>query len=375
VSLESIRERLQALVERTVEREKKVHNVVLGAARGDGSFHWSGAAGMAEPGTGRAMEPQTPFLIASVTKMYTAAATMIMAERGELALDDSITKYLAPELVAGIHHYKGQDYSSALTIRHLLGQTTGLPDYFMEKPEQGKSVFERIMEEGDRGWELEDVVQLTREQFPARFAPQALHEEAGGRTKAHYSDTNYKLLGAILEAVTAQPLQAIFRDLFFEPLQLADTYLYGHPRGEELSEPAQVFYNQRPLVLDKLMASHGPEGGVVSTVDDSLRFGKAFMNGELFASEETLPAMQQWNKIFFPLQYGYGLMRFKLPWILSPFGYSPELVGHSGSSGSFLYYDRKLDLYMAGTINQIALRNTPFQLMIKAAQTVKKEMG
>lgn len=82
--------------------------------------------------------------------------------------------------------------------------------------------------------------------------------------------------------------------------------------------------------------------------------------------------MQQWNPIFFPLEYGYGLMRFKLPWLLMPFGYSPELIGHSGSSGSFLYYDKAQNLYMAGTINQMTQRNTPFQLMIKAAQLFRK---
>jgi D-alanyl-D-alanine carboxypeptidase len=96
------------------------------------------------------------------------------------------------------------------------------------------------------------------------------------------------------------------------------------------------------------------------------------MSGELFASPTTLAAMQRWNPIFFPLQYGYGLMRFKLPRLLSPFGFSPELIGHSGSSGSFLYYCPELDLYMAGTINQMALPRVPFPLMLKVARIVER---
>jgi hypothetical protein len=56
-------------------------------------------------------------------------------------------------------------------------------------------------------------------------------------------------------------------------------------------------------------------------------------------------------------------------------GYSPKLVGHSGSSGSFLYYDPLLDLHLAGTINQVARHNAPFRLMIAAAQAVRQAAG
>jgi CubicO group peptidase (beta-lactamase class C family) len=95
------------------------------------------------------------------------------------------------------------------------------------------------------------------------------------------------------------------------------------------------------------------------------------MRGELFASKATLETMQRWNRIFFPFQYGYGLMRFKTPRFLSPFNYSPELIGHSGSTGSFLYYCKDLDFYMAGTINQMALKSAPFRLMLRVAEIFK----
>lgn len=76
--------------------------------------------------------------------------------------------------------------------------------------------------------------------------------------------------------------------------------------------------------------------------------------------------------IFFPLQYGYGLMRFKLPRRFSPFSISPELIGHSGSSASFLSYAPDLDLYLTGKMNQMNQRSAPFQWMIKVAQVFKK---
>ena len=84
--------------------------------------------------------------------------------------------------------------------------------------------------------------------------------------------------------------------------------------------------------------------------------------------------MRRWNRIFFPLQYGCGLMRFKLPRLLSPFGFSPELVGHSGSSGSFLFYCAEIDLYIAGTLNQMAMPRAPFPLAVKVAQLFRRPM-
>lgn len=375
MNLQQIGDQLQKLVNHAFEREKTIPNIVLGVAADHTDNMWSGAAGEADPSTGRSMQPQTPYLIASVTKMYTAAALMILQERGTLALDDKISKYLPGELIQGLHHHRGVDYTHLLTIRHLISQTSGLPDYFLERPKGGKSVYKRLLSEGDRGWTLEDVVRLTREDLPSKFVPPDLADgspESRARIKAHYSDTNYKLLGAIIESVTQKPLRSVFAEFFFEPLNLRQTYLYGFPQTADVDEPALLFYKEKPLVLDRFLKTHGPEGGIVSTVADAIRFGKAFMDGGLFSRSETLEKMQCWHRIFYPFQYGYGLMRFKLPKILSPFSYSPELVGHSGASGSFFYYCRDLRLYMAGTINQMTLPNVPFRLMIKVCGLVNR---
>jgi len=81
--------------------------------------------------------------------------------------------------------------------------------------------------------------------------------------------------------------------------------------------------------------------------------------------------MEQWNKIFFPLEYGYGLMRYKLPRFMSPFTPIPAFIGHSGASGSFLFICPDQDLYMAGTFNQINKPSAPFSLTPKIAQILR----
>jgi hypothetical protein len=75
--------------------------------------------------------------------------------------------------------------------------------------------------------------------------------------------------------------------------------------------------------------------------------------------------MKSWRRIFYPFQYGLGLMRFKLPRIFSPFSATPELIGHSGASSAFLFYSDIGQLYIGGTLNQLENRRRPFGLMLK----------
>jgi D-alanyl-D-alanine carboxypeptidase len=365
---------LQALLENLVRRDGQIRNAVFGVADGDTGFTWSGAVGFADPEGRRAMQPETPYFIASVTKMYTTAAILLLQERGQLHLDDPISQYLPGELITGIHRYKGQDYTHQLTIRHLISHTSGLADFSLDRPRQGQSLMKQLWTEGDRAFTLADVLRLVREDLSPKFPPAVPDPQTGRFTpaKAHYSDTNFQLLGAIIEAVTARPLHEVYEAFFFRPLDLTNTYLFGHPWRVLSSEPAAFFYQERALRLPLAMQSVSAQGGIVSTVADSLRFLRALTQGELFRRPATFQAMQQWNKIFFPFQYGYGLMRFKLPRLLSPFAPAPELVGHSGSTGSFLYVCQELNLYLAGTINHTQRPRAPFPLMLRAIEIIRK---
>ncbi len=105
------------------------------------------------------------------------------------------------------------------------------------------------------------------------------------------------------------------------------------------------------------MASVRTDGGIVSTSRDGLRILQAFMTGELFLRAVLGEMQQHWNRIFKPLQYGVGLMRFDLPRYFTLFRKVPAMIGHSGASGAVLFYVPQLDLYVAGTINQIKKRS------------------
>jgi CubicO group peptidase (beta-lactamase class C family) len=345
--------RLEVEVNEVVEKNADIFNAVLGVSDARGDFYWTGAAGRAYPEKSDSMTPKTPIFIASVTKMYTAAVTMKLEDEGKLSLDDPISKYLPAKLLEGIHRHKGRDYSEQLRIYHLISQTSGLPDYFTETPKGGKSIFDLIVAGSDEEWGVEDVVRITREDLSPTFPPEPKGDEKSAK-KAHYADTNYQLLGAVIESATDRQLGRVFDELIIEPLELSSTYLHGYSgAGNASSEkPANIYYKTNPLYLDKAMTSFGPDGGMVSNVADSLKFLKRFMNGGLFEDPAIVGRMKNWKSIFAPFHYGLGLMRIKIPRIFSPFSALPELVGHSGASSAFLFHSEADQVYIAGTLSR-----------------------
>ena len=332
---------LQTLIERDLQK-KHTYAILLGVQSADGRVNFQGAAGNASP--------DSPYFIASVTKMLTATVMMQLVDEGQLNLDAPIIDYLAGDLLTGMHVYKGTDYSHSLKVHHLIHQTSGLPDYFEGNLAEG------FKQNHDRAYSVPDVLAIARQGSPAA-AP-----DSG---KSYYSDTNYQLLGAIIEVITGQGLANVFQARIFDQLELSATYLYdcGNPQPDQ---PLPIYFKETPLSLPLTLTSERGAGGVVSTLADSLRFLQAYFDGDLF-DKKHFERMLQWNALFFPMQYGYGLMRFKMPRWMTLFSQTPELIGHSGSTGSFAFYVPSEKLYVAGTFNQFEKPSRPFNFMLKVA--------
>ncbi len=106
-------EQLQRLVERLASKPSFGH-VIVGVERGDGSFSWRGAAGIANA-DGAPMTPETPFFIASVTKLYIATLIFQLHEEGRVDLDAPISTYLGDQRIAGLHRIGSVDYTPDIT--------------------------------------------------------------------------------------------------------------------------------------------------------------------------------------------------------------------------------------------------------------------
>ena len=156
-------------------------------------------------------------------------------------------------------------------------------------------------------------------------------------------------------------LPAIFAARIFEPLGMNDTYIFGHS-PQSRPAPVPLYYKAERRDLPRALASMASDGGGVWTLGDGLRFLRAYFAGELFGQARLAEAMQ-WNPLFFPFQYGHGLMRFKLPRWLNLFRDTPEFIGHSGTCGAWAFYAPKQDLYLVGSVSQMEGRQRPFRIM------------
>jgi len=163
----------------------------------------------------------TPFFIASIDKLFNATVAMKLWESGRLDLDATITTYLPRSLSRGIHRLDGVDYSDRLTVRHLLSHTSGLADWLEDRPRGGGSLVDRVLHDGDVALSFDDVATLVRDQLTPHFPPQDLSTT---RQTIRYSDTNYMLLVAIIEAVSGQPLHQMHEQLLWRPLRLRHTF-------------------------------------------------------------------------------------------------------------------------------------------------------
>lgn len=360
---ESLNDDLSSIVASVVATDKPIKSDVLCVAEGDGSFAWSGAAGYADPVNKVLMTADTPIYIASITKLYTATVIMILQERGAISLDDPMAKFLPEELIHNIQVYQGHDYSHEITIAQLLAQTSGIPDYYDEKARDGRTLFELLLADPGRTWSVDETIARARDEMTPRSKP---------GDKAYYSDTNYQLLGKIVEARTGKSLETVFRELLFQPLALKHTWLAG--RSQPMEQPAaavaQVFSKETNITGIRAKTLYWADGGIVSTAQDCITFLKALNQGRIIQTE-ALAKMHQWRPLSnpgMPFQYGYGTMMFAA----NTSAHVPAVWGASGSTGSFLYYAQDLDLYMAGTTNQVNDKMTPIAMMIRVMKAFQR---
>lgn len=340
--------KIQTILNKSIDN-KSVFGTVLTVE--NGNEHWTGAAGN--------ITTSQSYFIASTTKLYVTAVILKLKADGKLLLDDKISKYLSPDIMHKLHVLKGIDYSNTLTIRQLLAHTSGLPDYFEDNGVDGKSLMQKLQEGADQSWTFEQTVEMSKKMTPL-FAPDS-------RGKAHYSDTNFQLLGKIIENIYGKKIGDVLQEVIFNPLGLTKTYMYVDATDKT---PQIMYFKNKPLDIAKAMTSFGADGGIVSTSEECMVFVKAFFSGKFFP-EDYLAELYVWNKVMFPLEYGVGIMKFQLPAIFTMFRKMPAFVGHSGLSGAFAYYIPEKNIFISGTVNQINNPSTSYKMLIQIVSSIK----
>jgi D-alanyl-D-alanine carboxypeptidase len=362
---DSVVPRLEAVLHEVVAH-RKVRHGAIGAAAVDGSWEWRDAAGEATP-DGTAMEPDTPWFLASVTKLYIAAIVLRLHEQGLIDLDAPIPEYLPDVLRRGVHVRDGVDRTADITVTHLLAHATGLPDSLVEHRKGERSLVDEI-EAGDVAFTLQDAIGRVRSLAP-HFAPSDLD---GDRPKVRYSDTNYQLLMLIAEQVSGRTIGDLHRGLLFEPLGLHHTWFPGDDALGEVGRPATPWLSDWPL-QDRPQALRSL-GDLFSTTGDVLRFGRALFSRQVFEDGATVELMYRRFRRFgiprsaaaiaspaWPIEYGLGMMRFAPSRVMAMGRRLPPLLGHTGSTASWLWYSPPLGLLVAGTVDQATRPSFPFR--------------
>lgn len=360
-------ESLQILLD-TLASKKPLNQAIMMVESGDGSFNWSGVAGKAIDN--KPLSPDMPYFIASIDKLFNATIVLKLTEQGLLSLDDPISAYLPDTLTRRLHVLNGNDLSEKITIRHLLSHTTGLPDWLEDAPKNGKSLFEEVIDEGDRAMTFEEIIEHVRGLKP-HFFPQDL---AGNRVKARYSDTNFVLIIALIEAICNQPLHQVHAKMFYNPLGMNNTFCPGMSEPlEKTLPPVSLRAGGNIIEIPRLMASIRC---IYSTSGDMITFMRSLTRGEVFQKPETFSQMQaHWNRFGFPMdraalrspnwpvEYGLGIKRFQIPKLFTSLRSLPAVIGHTGSTGCWLFWCPEMDLFFAGSVDEVGAGAVPYRVM------------
>lgn len=235
--------------------------------------------------------------IGSNTKMFVSTVVMQLVEEGAVTLDESAGSYL-PGLVMG----EGID-GEAITVRQLLQHTAGLPEYADAVAADAFGVQHTHISPRD----MLDIALEKR----AVFAP---------GEKWEYSNTNYLVLGLLIESVTERPLYEEIDRRIVEPLQLKNTYMPvpgeqdlrgDHPIGYHVTESGDL---KEITVMDPSFA--WAAGSMVSTPSELNTFMQALLNGDLL-SQASVAEMQQsvpaGDELWPEATYGLGLQSHPVP--------------------------------------------------------------
>jgi CubicO group peptidase (beta-lactamase class C family) len=219
------------------------------------------------------IDPQTNFRLASCSKQFTAMSIMLLVHDGKLRYKDKLTDVFADF----------PSYGKAITVRHLLNHTSGLPDYedLMTAAEKrkGASIWTPTHQIQDA-----EVLDLLKQESTGKFGP---------GTQWSYSNSGYVILGLVVAKISGKPFGGFLRERIFTPLNMSQTIAYQKGQNEATSRAyghskeanAWMETDQSPT-----SATLG-DGGIYSSLTDLAKWDQALARHTLLSEKEMQPAL------------------------------------------------------------------------------------
>ncbi len=271
----------------------------------DGKVSLSNTYGFTDHTASEKLDAHSAFQLASVSKQFTAAGVLRLAEKGLLNLDDPVNKYLAPFPFENV------------SIRHLLNQTSGIPDRYMQLAKQHRKSIGDVLT-------TSKVVELVAKYSKAARAPGEAME---------YSNTNYILLAAVVESITGLSFEQYMSQELFQPLGMSDTRVWNlvsKDRAPNQTSDFLQFGRKRVAIKTPWLDGVAGDGAVYCSLHDFVIWDQ-FWNGNQLVSDSLLqqalkqPTLHDGTKS----DYGFG------------WGVEPNYHHHAGAwLGAFTYIAR-----------------------------------
>jgi D-alanyl-D-alanine carboxypeptidase len=355
---------ISTLFRKLTASDPKIHNAYLLVHSDRTGFHLNLAAGETKSalGTTAPAHPEQPVYMASVGKLFTAVLVALLSEQGKLSFEGRIADFLDPGFLDGLHVYKGQDYSRQIRIKHLLNHTSGLHDYFEDKPREGPGMIDRLLDDPDRAYRPQEIITWSKQNLAPHFPP---------GQGFHYSDTGYHLLGLVVEAVASLPFHAALSRFIFDPLEMKHAFLLGHsqPMEESPYPVAGAYVGHTNIVHYRSLSADYAGGGVTAPLPDLLKFMQALAKGRLL-NAETFRRMDDCAKFLPGIDYCSGMMKIRTVPVLMPARFN--CWGNAGSTGAFLFYHPGTDAYLIGSLNQFRYHAKGIRFMLRVIDPLLK---
>jgi CubicO group peptidase (beta-lactamase class C family) len=254
----AVKEKIDALVQ--AQPAKRVTPGIAVAISKNGRTIYENTAGERDVSSHAPMLITTPHAIGSITKQFTAAGILLLQQEKKLSIDDRLSKYV-PEYVHG----------DDVTLRQMLNMVSGISD-------------------NDPGIYGDQLTQpITRKEMLANLNKLPLIWKPG--TRMVYTNTNYNLLGLVIERVSGQSYLAFLREHIFSPIGMSSTSTIDQPPADMASgyhheKPGQPFVTRAELHPDFSFGT----GNLVSTTQDLLKWDAALL-GQKVLNEDSLRAM------------------------------------------------------------------------------------
>ncbi len=266
---------------------------------------WNFAAGKADLETGLDMEADNRLRMGSTTKTFTATLCLLLHEDGLIEFDRTLNEFL-PDITV--------PHDSLITIENLLNMTSGILDYAND----GDRILNEMLEDPERIFTSEELIDYAIELTNP--------DEMDPGIYWHYSNTNYILLGLIVEEVTGETYPNLLRTRILDPLGLTDITIDEEP------EPFAHGYLDLDDdgTLDDITTWNPTPfwsaGCLIGTAKDLGRFARKLFDGQIL-SDDSMQLMQSWVSIGegYPFAYGYGCGNHT----------DMDLIGHNGGTPGY----------------------------------------